>query len=201
MKHLLKPISLAVLLAGGLTGAALAQETEAADGPTADASGLSMGEDADGTPELGQTYIRETHGDWEIRCVRTEDGNDPCQMYQLLSDQDGNSVAEISLFPLPAGQQAAAGATIITPLETLLTEQMRLAVDGGQNKRYPYTFCSAVGCFARLGFTAGEVTAFKRGANATLTIVPAAAPDQTVELGVSLSGFTAAYDSIEPTGR
>lgn len=72
---------------------------------------------------------------------------------------------------------------------------------GGQNKRYPYTFCSVVGCFARVGFTASEVTAFKRGASATLTIVPAAAPDQSVALTVSLSGFTASYDSIEPVAN
>lgn len=200
MKQALTSLTLAAVLGFASAGGALAQE-ESADGPTPDDSGLSMGSEdvTTGEPETGDTYIREEQGDWEIRCVRTEDeANDPCQIYQLLSDQDGNSVAEISLFPLPEGQQAAAGATIITPLETLLTEELRLSVDGSQAKRYPYTFCSAVGCFARVGFTAEEVETFKRGANAVLRVVPAAAPDQTVELAISLSGFTAAYDSIEP---
>ena len=41
---------------------------------------------------------------WEQRCVRTEDGADPCQLYQLLKDADGNSVAEISMFSLPEGR-------------------------------------------------------------------------------------------------
>jgi invasion protein IalB len=42
--------------------------------------------------------------------------------------------------------------------------------------------------------TEADVTAFKRGKEATITIVPALAPDQTVDLALSLSGFTAGYD-------
>ncbi|KKL20651.1 hypothetical protein LCGC14_2453340, partial [marine sediment metagenome] len=120
----------------------------------------------------------------------------PCQLYQLLNDGDGNSVAEISMFGLPAGREVAAGATVITPLETLLTQQISMSVDGGQVKRYPFTFCAGNGCFSRIGFTSQEVAQFKRGANAKLVIVPAAAPDQKIELTVSLSGFTAGYDAV-----
>lgn len=168
---------------------------DAADGNTL--SGLSMGTvDAD-TAGVGQTYVAETFNDWEMRCVRTESGDDPCQLYQLLRDGEGNSVAEFSLFNLPEGSgQAVGGATVVTPLETLLTAQLRLAVDGGETRRYPYSFCSQIGCFARLGFTQGEIDNFKRGAKATVTLVPAAAPDETVVLDVSLSGFTAGWDAV-----
>lgn len=160
---------------------------------TEEALGLSMGEEAS---QVGQTYMREEHGDWEIRCVRTETGADPCQLYQLLDDEGGNNVAEVSIFPLPEGNQAVAGATIITPLETLLTAQVALRVDSGEVKRYPFTFCSTVGCFSRMGFTAEDLASLRRGANATLQIRPAAAPDQTVDLTVSLSGFTAGFDAV-----
>ncbi len=144
----------------------------------------------------GETYLSESFGDWTMRCILTEDGNDPCQLYQLLQDEEGNNVAEISLFGLPPGGEAAAGATIVTPLETLLTEQLTLQVDGAQARRYPFSFCSTIGCFARVGFTDEEVTQFKRGRVAGLSIVPAAAPDQRVNLDVSLSGFTAGYDAV-----
>ncbi|NHW17240.1 invasion associated locus B family protein, partial [Escherichia coli] len=90
----------------------------------------------------GSTYVSETFGDWEQRCVRRPEGNDPCQIYQLLRDADGNAVAEMSVFPLPAGQPAVAGSTIITPLETLLTKNITIAVDGGQARRYPFEFCA-----------------------------------------------------------
>lgn len=166
--------------------------------PAADpATDLNMGAPVTaGPPQVGQTYIRGApFGDWSLRCLKAETGEDPCQLYQLLSDADGNAVAEISMFPLPAGGQAAAGATIVAPLETLLTEQITISVDGTGARRYPFTFCNRAGCVARVGFTAEEVAQFKAGAEASLRIVPAAAPDQEVVLKISLVGFTAGYDS------
>ena len=178
-----------------------AETTEGADAEPADganADGLSLG-----VPDIqvGQTYSDGSHGDWEIRCVKAAEGNDPCQMYQLLKDEQGNSVAEINLFNLPEEGPAVAGATVITPLETLLTEPMRLAVDGGQARLYPYRFCAQVGaqrygCIARLGFTADEVESFKRGSAAAVTIHAAGKPGDPVNLTLSLTGFTAGWASI-----
>jgi len=169
-----------------------------------DAPSLSLGEEIgpDGQPVIGdgmgESYVDETFADWERVCVRTPEGDDPCQMYQMLSDENDGVVAEIHVFPLPPGQQAAAGATFLAPLETLLTAQLTLRIDGGSAKRYPFTFCSGMGCVARVGFTAEEVEQLKRGAGATWTLVPAFAPDQEVNARMSLMGFTAAFDSLEP---
>ncbi len=176
----------------------VAQTEEASDPPAATESPamvLSTGE-VIGAEGDGDSYVGNTHGDWEMVCVRIPDEEDPCQMYQLLRDGEGNATAEISIFPLPAGQEAVAGATILTPLETLLTAQLVMQVDGGAAKRYPFTFCTAIGCIARVGFTAPEVDAFRRGATATWTLVPVGAPDQTVDLNMSLIGFTAAFNEL-----
>jgi invasion protein IalB len=131
--------------------------------------------------------------------MRTADGADPCQLYQLLQDSEGNNVAEVSMFALPAGQQAVAGATIVAPLETLLTEQLTISVDGAQPKRYPFTWCAPVGCIARVGFTQAEIDGFKKGAKATIMIVPAGAPNERVNLDLSLKGFTAGFDAVSKT--
>ena len=171
--------------------------TDPAAEPAADpATDLNMGAPVEaGPPQVGEPYIREAFGDWSMRCLKAEVGAaDPCQLYQLLMDADGNAVAEISMFPLPAGGEAAAGATIVAPLETLLTEQITISVDGTGARRYPFTFCNRAGCVARVGFTAAEVAQFKAGAEASMRIVPAAAPDQEVVLKISLVGFTAGYD-------
>ncbi|MEM8537272.1 MAG: invasion associated locus B family protein, partial [Pseudomonadota bacterium] len=147
-------------------------------------------------PRIGEPYIREEFGDWALRCIRAEDGQpDPCNLYQLLLNDEGVAVAEFTLFPLPEGGRAAAGANIVVPLETLLTQQLTLAVDGANARRYPFTFCNRGGCVARIGLTADEVEEFKRGATATVRLVPAAAPTEEVVLDVSLSGFTAGFDS------
>jgi invasion protein IalB len=103
------------------------------------------------------------------------------------------------MFPLPEGQEALAGATIVTPLETLLTQQLTISIDDGLSKRYPFTWCGILGCVARVGFTADEVAMLRNGSVAHVVIVPMAAPDQQVIANVSLAGFTAAYEAVEAT--
>lgn len=172
---------------------ATTQEGQASDADTAQtdpASGLDLGREVEEDP----SYIKETYGDWQLQCFRSETGEDPCQMYQLLREDAGNPVAEFSLFKLPGNSQAVAGATIVVPLGTLLTEGLKIRVDGSATKNYNYSFCSLGGCFARIGFTQADIDAFKAGANATLIIVPAQAPDQRVEIKTSLTGFTAAFN-------
>ncbi|MDE9448918.1 invasion associated locus B family protein [Aliiroseovarius sp. Z3] len=212
--ELMKTLPLAALLA--LATPAFAQDTTeppAEDAPaaeateaapettsetTADQPQVDLGEPVDGERQPGQTYIEKVVGDWERKCITLPEGqgDDPCQMYQLLKDDKGNSVAEISLGRLPDGGQAVAGATVVVPLETLLTQQLTVAVDGGQGKRYPFRFCAQPGCVANIGFTQAEVDGFKRGAAATVTIVPALAPDQKVNLTMSLKGFTDSYNEL-----
>ena len=186
-----------------LTGA---QAQDAATTPAAPPPGdLSMGQEVAAGPgllasaetaEIGQTYLAANFEVWEQRCIKTEDGSDPCQLYQLLKDANGGPVAEISIFDLPAGSQAAAGATVIAPLETLLTANMQISIDAGKAKIYPFTFCAPLGCVSRIGLTAEEVDQFRKGAGAKMTIVPAVAPDQKVELVISLKGFTAGFKAV-----
>ena len=186
---------------GAATSDAEAASPEAAapaEGAGEEPLGLSLGDQRE--PQVGQAYVRDAFTDWELRCERVEEGEDPCQLYQLLADQQDNPVAEIYVFALPDGTQAAAGATIITPLMTLLTEQLTITVDDGRAKRYPFSWCDAAGCVARVGFTEEEMQGFRRGNVARVTIVPVAAPDQKVDLDVSLSGFTAGFEAVQDSG-
>jgi len=156
---------------------------------------LSLGEDANAVPALGETYVRETIGDWQLQCLRTEvPEEDPCQTYQLLRDAEQAPVAEVTIFRLPEGRQAVAGATVIVPLETALQSQLTIKIDSGSARRYPYAFCNTVGCYARIGLTAEDIASYKRGSTAEVTIVPVFAPDQTKALTMSLSGFTKSFD-------
>lgn len=151
------------------------------------------------TAKVGQGYLATNFDLWEQRCQKTEDGKDPCQLFQLLKDADGNSVAEFSIFGLPAGGKAAAGGIVVVPLETLLTEALTIGIDTSPAKIYPFTFCTVEGCVARVGFTAEEVEQFKKGSKATVSLVPAAAPDKRVSLDISLKGFTDGYEAVVAT--
>ena len=195
-----KTFTFGAIFSFGLSLAAFAQDAvETVEPPVDDVAavpGLSTGTPVDDANAVGQPYTLETHGDWNINCLKAPEGqSDPCSMFQLLMDAQDNTVAEISLFHFGNGDIDAA-ATVTVPLDTLLTAQLTLTVDGANGRRYPYTVCSPTGCQARIGLTAPDVSLLKKGSQATLTIVPYAAPDVQVPTTVSLTGFTAAYTRV-----
>ena len=102
---------------------------------------------------------------------------------------------------LPDGGQAAIGSSVVVPLETLLPAQMQLSLDGAKAKVYPFTFCASMGCFSRIGFTADEFAAMKKGNAMTVSVVPVANPKIVVSVKVSLKGFTAATDALKAEAK
>lgn len=147
-------------------------------------------------PKVGSYYLKSTHQDWTLRCIKADQGKDPCELYQLMKDPDGNSVAEMTLIPLSNGN-VAAGATLVAPLETDLIEGLGFSVDSGKPRGYPFSFCAPVGCVSRMGFTAAELSGLKRGGKASVTLLPFGGdPKKPVQLSLSLSGFTAAFDEL-----
>ncbi len=199
----LSALSVAALVA--LSTPVLAQDTASDTAETTEAESdapknenlLDLGQPVNDGPQLGERYSKATHGDWDLACIKTEAETDPCSLLQILNGSDGNPMAEFSLFRLEGGGQAVAGATIIVPLETLLPAQLTIAVDNAAGKRYNYSFCTPIGCIAQIGLTAEDIAAFKKGSKAVLTLVPAPAPDQQINLELSLSGFTAGYNAVD----
>jgi len=199
----------AVMLGAALVaaGSALAQTAPATGtAPQEDSSGFATGQpvtQAPGAPIATQAnapakpYVKDTSGDWEIRCVPLpEGGKDHCQLYQLLRQPDGTPIVEVSMGPLPTGQAAVAGAVIITPLETLLPPQLTMQIDAGEAKRYPFAFCNRQGCVSRVGFTAPDLAELEKGSKATLTIYSIANPKAPITIEMSLKGFSKGYDSL-----
>ncbi|KNX41946.1 Invasion associated locus B (IalB) protein [Roseovarius tolerans] len=203
MSKFISRLSIAALLALGTTVGAQEAEAPAETAPSTEqteqetGNALAQGLDTGREVQEDGSYIKESFDDWQLKCFRnqTEDTPELCQMYQLLTESEGNPVAEFSLYKLGNAGNVVAGATIAVPLGTLLSEEVKLSVDGGKAKSYAYSFCTMGGCFARIGLTQPEVDALKRGVKATIQIVPAQAPDQTVRIDASLAGFTAAYDA------
>ena len=167
-------------------------------GPALSQDDLDMGaETAPAEPQVGQSYAKEEVGDWTVECIKTETGEDePCQMTQLMTQDDGNPIATASFFKTPEGSQAVAGANIMVPLETLLPAGLRINVDGNEDKVYNFTTCNRAGCVARVGFSQADLDAFKAGSTANLTIRPFAAPDVDVPMSLSLTGFTASFEQV-----
>ena len=127
--------------------------------------------------------------------MKTEDGKDPCELYQLLKDQNGASVAETSILPMTGEVQAVV--TFVAPLETDLQQGIALQVDSGKAARYPFMLCAPVGCISRIGMTDADLAPLKKGNKATVSLVPfGAQKGQQVSLNLSLSGITKGLDAL-----
>lgn len=182
--------------------------TAAAEAPVADAPETeAMAADQDASAEsgtgqdaLGQPYVSHVEADWQIECLRTTLEADPCRMVQMLLDQ-GNPAVRVEIVALPEGGPVPAVATFYTPLETLLSEQLSLSVDGGRQSKHMFNYCSPQFCVSQIPFAPDAVAAFKRGNVAEAVIVPLRAPDQTVQLTMSLKGFTAGFDKLTELTR
>ncbi len=196
LKHT-KALPLVVALA--LAPAAFAQ-TSSTPAP-AGSPDLGQPVGAAATNAIGTPYSAGTSGDWEERCVRAPGGHDPCQLYQLLKDSNGNSVAEFAISALAPGQVAVAGATVVTPLETLLPRGVTLQIDSLPAKVYSYLFCAPQGCIANVGFTADELAAMKKGQKILLDVASVQSPDQPVQLTISLKGFSQGLDAVSKLNK
>ncbi|AXC51279.1 invasion associated locus B family protein [Paracoccus suum] len=148
--------------------------------------------------QVGGFYLGQSQGDWQVRCQKTADGKDPCELYQLMHDAENNPVAEVSLVPLSG--KAAAGATLVAPLETDLLPGLGFRVDAGQQKAYPFSFCTQIGCFSRVAMSQGDIDALRKGSKVTVSLLPFGAPAESkVDLTLSLKGFSAAWDAVKAT--
>lgn len=151
---------------------------------------------ADPAPQAGQSYVKGTFGDWELRCLLTPQNQEQCQISQLMFGPEGNPIAEFSVFAIPPSGDAVAGASVLVPLDTLLLNGVGVALVEGLSKTYPVHFCSPGGCVAQIGLTEQEIAQMKRGDKGTLRISPLAAPDEVVNVDLSFKGFTAGYTAL-----
>ena len=184
----------------GIATAQTATETPApaAEAPAtpAEAPAAAAAPAAPAEPQIGQPYAKETHGDWTLRCMKTETGADPCELYQLLKDAENSPVAEASVIPMSGGKVEAV-VTFVAPLETDLSVGLGLQVDAAHEARYPFMLCARVGCISRIGLEPAQLDPLKRGKTATVTVLPFGAPkEEMVKLPLSLSGFTAGMTAL-----
>ena len=171
-----------------LAGVAIAQSTETSE---SDADQTFPVAEADNKP-----YIKETFGNWAQRCVQLPEQEEQCTLQVLLRNADDSPVAEFNMQALPAGGEAVAGITMVTPLGTLLTQPLTMQIDGGVVTNYPYQWCEQAGCVLRFGLTQAQVDSMKAGLEVNVKMVSILAPDEPLALKISLDGFTAAWTAV-----
>ncbi|MGF1503018.1 MAG: invasion associated locus B family protein [Paracoccaceae bacterium] len=149
-----------------------------------------------------QEVVTGTYGDWDIRCATDPEANrEVCVMHQVGKGPAGNDVLEVRVRKLDGvqtneGQTVPAAIQIAAPLGVLLRSGVRVQVDGNQTRAAGFEICVPGRCLVRDAMTTDFLNEMKRGSTARMTVV---SPQQgEVTVNVSLSGFTAAFNNLNP---
>lgn len=139
--------------------------------------------------------LRATYGDWEVRCVTDTE----CVMTQLHRRSEQSADAVFTIVKSAGlsgndGQSFEAFAEIVVPLGVYLPGGLGLKVDDHPAKAAPFERCIDEGCVVRAPISGTMLANLKAGG--TVNIVIFGGPERPVQIPMSLSGFTAAYDSF-----
>ncbi len=199
-------------LAGALLGApawaqqaqAPAQPAEQTQQPAAEAPAAPA---AEAQPQAGasqqqqpQQVVTQTFEAWNIVCLN---GEAPCVMRQAGATPDGKEIMEVSIRRIEP-QQTQQGTVeaimdVRVPLGVLLREGLSVQVDGSEAQRGAYTICVVDGCLMREPLPNAFLNQLKKGAGATFGFVaPQPSGPGRLEAKLSLNGFTAAYNALQP---
>ena len=161
-----------------------------------EADSLSIDDTIMSEPQKTEPYIKERFENWSLKCIKPMNSIERCEANQIIFNQKQQPVAEISIIKLPKGQVAAAAATIIVPLKTILSEGLVLAIQELEPKKYQFKFCNSLGCYSQIGLTDDEVEALKRKEKASIFLKHISSGDQQIVIPMSLDGFTKTFSNV-----
>ena len=161
-----------------------------------EADSLSIDDTIMSEPQKTEPYIKERFENWSLKCIKTVNSIERCEANQIIFNQKQQPVAEISIIKLPKGQVAAAAATIIVPLKTILSEGLVLAIQELEPKKYQFKFCNSLGCYSQIGLTNDEVEALKRKEKASIFLKHISSGDRQIVIPMSLDGFTKTFSNV-----
>ncbi len=152
-------------------------------------------------PAVAQTQgvpvstLKATHGSWEVRCF----GETDCVMSQLHTRTPETADAVFTVIK-PVGLRDANGAAIealaeiVVPLGIYLPKGLGLQVDSGEPRAAPFERCIPDGCVVRAPISSSMLNQMRNGGTAYLIL--SSSPTETVRVPISLSGFTAGFNSL-----
>lgn len=182
-----------------------AQETQAPAQPAQPASEPAVEAPAADPQARGQAQqprqvVTQTFEAWNIVCLN---GEPPCVMRQAGETAEGQEIMEVSIRRIEP-QQTQQGTVeavmdVRVPLGVLLREGLSVQVDDSEAQRGAYTICVVDGCLMREPLPNAILNQLKKGAKAQFSFVaPQASGATRMAADLSLNGFTAAYNALQP---
>ena len=139
----------------------------------------------------------EIFKDWKTQC--TDNNADKnvlgCHIFQNLVSRDGeHRVLHIAIGYVRGRNDPAAIITL--PLGIALPPGINVSVDGKNPKKFPYQACFKTGCQAGFPVDSEMLSSFRSGNKAIIKIYDLS--HEPIDIPVSLSGFSAAINAINP---
>lgn len=140
--------------------------------------------------------IRATHGAWNLVCSTTTEA---CAMEQNGKGPDGSDIMVVNIRKItprdtPQGSVDTV-MSVLVPLGVLLQPGLGIQIDSGEKIRGGFAQCERSGCLLEAPMPPAMVAGMKKGVTAKFTImVP---PKNEIEVPISLSGFTAAFNALK----
>ncbi|GAB5377407.1 MAG: invasion associated locus B family protein [Acuticoccus sp.] len=136
--------------------------------------------------------LTERYRDWTVQCATPDNGARRCWMMQTLTqEKSGQRILQVEL-TLAGGNPLM---MLLTPLGLLLPEGAQLTIDDGAPRTVAFRTCLPRGCIAQETASEASLANLRRGQTLTVALTPLNG-DAALTLGVSLAGFSAAYDRL-----
>lgn len=136
-----------------------------------------------------------TEGAWSVKCGAPPGSKtEKCWVEQKVTAEDRPQVGlTIVYFQSPDKQVRRLQA--VAPLGVLLVNGLGLKIDSQDIGRVPFQRCPPLGCIAEAQVDDKLINLFKNGSEALFVIFDT--PEAGIGIPVSLTGFSAAVDSLE----
>jgi len=134
--------------------------------------------------------------DWVLRCGRSEQGPEVCEMQQQTTDSEGRTIMAVAVGTVPGTPDV--GLLIILPLGILLPSGVSLQIDDGAEVPLEVERCERQGCRIERLVEPQLLNRLKAGREAKVFFEAYDPEGELQRLGVpiSLLGFTAALSEI-----
>lgn len=129
---------------------------------------------------------------WTVNCAE-ENGQKLCAMSQSLNLQNQSGL--LLRMELQRGQQDEASGIIVVPFGLDIGKGISLSIDGGPRWNLPMRTCQNFGCVVPVTVGPEMVEQLKKSGAIQITLYTLDG-GKTLEVPVSLAGFTAAFDAL-----
>lgn len=143
-----------------------------------------------------QGEVKETHGEWEIRCeTPTGAKAEQCALIQFVVADDRPNVG-LTVIVLKTADKKARVLRVLAPLGVLLPSGLGLRIDSANLGNAAFVRCVADGgCVAEIVMDDKLVNSFKKGNVATFVIFQT--PEEGIGIPIELKGFTAGFNALD----